>query len=385
MKYKITLFILFIPQLIFTQNPGTDTLSLLFMGDIMGHDSQIHAAYNAKDTSYNYDTYFTHLKGIIDDADFTVANLELTLAGPPFKGYPKFSSPDALAYSIKKAGIDILTTANNHSCDRGKEGLLRTIKVLDSLGIKHTGTFKDTADKKLNHPLFVEKNGFKIAFLNYTYGTNGLRVPPPASVNYIRWKKIKQDIKKAREAKPDQIIVLFHWGKQYESHPNDGQKKLFNYCKNLGANIVIGSHPHVLQKMEWNKKDNKESLVAYSLGNFISNQRKRKRDGGAMVKITLTKTDSTVSISDAGYFLTWVHKPIKNKKYKFTILPASKFERQYPDSLNKTSSAKMKLFIKDSRKLLNKENLNFPEYQYNDSLKVWDNKNVRSGKKILNN
>jgi poly-gamma-glutamate synthesis protein (capsule biosynthesis protein) len=384
MKYIITLFILFIPQLIFTQNPRTDTLSLLFMGDIMGHDSQIHAAYNAKDTSYNYDTYFTHLKGIIDDADFTVANLELTLAGPPFKGYPKFSSPDALAYSIKKAGIDILTTANNHSCDRGKEGLLRTIKILDSLGIKHTGTFRDTADKKLNHPLFVKKNGFKIAFLNYTYGTNGLRVSPPASVNYIRWKKIKQDIKNAQKAKPDQIIVLFHWGKQYESQPNDGQEKLFNYCKALGANIVIGSHPHVLQKMEWNKKENKESLVAYSLGNFISNQRKRKRDGGAMVKITLTKTDSTVSISDAGYYLTWVYKPIKNKKYKFTILPASKFERQYPDSLNKTSSAKMKLFIKDSRKLLNKENLNFPEYLYNDSLKTWDN-NIERAKKHLSN
>jgi poly-gamma-glutamate synthesis protein (capsule biosynthesis protein) len=384
MKYIITLFILFIPQLIFTQNPRTDTLSLLFMGDIMGHDSQIHAAYNAKDTSYNYDTYFTHLKGIIDDADFTVANLELTLAGPPFKGYPKFSSPDALAYSIKKAGIDILTTANNHSCDRGKEGLLRTIKILDSLGIKHTGTFRDTADRKLNHPLFVKKNGFKIAFLNYTYGTNGLRVTPPASVNYIRWKKIKQDIKNAQKAKADQIIVLFHWGKQYESQPNDGQEKLFNYCKALGANIVIGSHPHVLQKMEWNKKENKESLVAYSLGNFISNQRKRKRDGGAMVKITLTKTDSTVSISDAGYYLTWVYKPIKNKKYKFTILPASKFERQYPDSLNKTSSAKMKLFIKDSRKLLNKENLNFPEYLYNDSLKTWDN-NIERAKKHLSN
>jgi len=376
MQYKTFLFLLFFPHLLSAQNSRTDTLSVLFLGDIMGHDSQINAAYEPKTKSYQFDSYFTHLTDIFERADITVANLELTLAGPPFKGYPRFSSPDVLAHSIKKAGIDVLTTANNHSCDRGDKGVNRTIDILDSLEIKHTGTFKDSADKKANHPLIIEKNNIKLAFLNYTYGTNGLSVSKPTSVNYIRWEKIKHDIQMAQKSNPDQIIVLFHWGKQYESYPNEGQEKLVNYCRNLGANIVIGSHPHVLQKMEWIKKEKKESFVAYSLGNFVSNQRKRRRDGGAMVQLSLTKTDSTLSIAEAGYYLTWVHKPVKNNKSLFAILPVNKFESQAPETFKKADKEKMQLFLKDSRKLLNKENINVHEYHYTDSLKVWQLKNI---------
>jgi poly-gamma-glutamate capsule biosynthesis protein CapA/YwtB (metallophosphatase superfamily) len=366
MKIKLSLLAFLMPIWSVAQQPQTDTLSILFMGDIMGHDAQIAAAYDAKTNTYQYDSYFAPLKDLFENADLTIANLEVTLAGPPHKGYPQFSSPNALAYAIKNAGIDILTTANNHSFDRGEKGVTRTLAVLDSLRIKRTGTFKDSTDKKRNHPLIIARNNIKLAFLNYTYGTNGLTVSGPASINRIHRQTIKEDILHAQELNPDQIIVLFHWGKEYQSQPEKVQEDLVNYCKSLGANIVIGSHPHVLQRLEWHKKDHEESFVAYSLGNFVSNQRTRMRDGGALVQLSLIKTDSIISIADAGYYLTWVHKPIIHDRFQFTVVPAARFGVRLPKPFRTTDKEKMQIFIDDSRKLLKANNVNVDEYFYSE-------------------
>jgi len=343
--------------------PSVQKVSLLFMGDIMGHDSQINAAAIPGTGTYDYREVFMHVKPLIDSSDFSASNLEVTLAGPPYKGYPQFSSPSALAAACTEAGIDCLFTANNHSADRGKSGIISTLDRLDSIGIPHTGTFRNKTSRDTLQPLVVNRNGISVAFLNYTYGTNGITVPPPVIVNMLDKEKITEDIMKAKELKPDVLILALHWGTEYDTIPSENQILLANYFFYKGVDIIIGSHPHVIQKMIW-QKDNpvfKNKAVTYSLGNFISNQRKPGTDGGSMVKIELTKTDSSVVISDAGYYLTWVYTPVENGRMRFYILPCAGFENKPEFFTDKNDYLRMMKFIKSARSLLSGQNEGFHE------------------------
>jgi poly-gamma-glutamate synthesis protein (capsule biosynthesis protein) len=346
-------------------------ISLLFIGDIMQHGPQIKAAYNDSLKVYDYTSCFEPIAPIAKSTDFTIANLELTLAGKPYKGYPQFSAPDNLAVTLKNAGIGYLVTANNHSCDRKSKGVKRTITMLDSLGIKHTGTFLDSADRSKNNPLIIEKNGIRIALLNYTYGTNGLFVAKPLMVNYIDSTVILNDLEACKKGNFDKIIVFTHWGAEYKKLPNNYQKQYAKFCLNNGADYIIGSHPHVLQPMHrfYDSSLQKEQLVVYSLGNFVSNQRDRYKDGGTMFKLVLKK-DSTVKIKEAGYILTWVDKIKVKGKNRYTIYPVNKY---YNDSLtlSKASLKKMHVFFKDSEKLLQKHNKNIGSYYFSQRKRVW--------------
>ncbi|MFZ6014367.1 MAG: CapA family protein, partial [Bacteroidota bacterium] len=265
----------------------TTRLSLLFLGDIMQHDSQISDAYDHVRKKYDYSPCFQFVKRYTQAADLALGNLELTLAGPPYKGYPQFSSPDELLVALKDIGMDVLVTANNHCVDTGKKGLERTILMLDSLDILHTGTFVDEVEKMNLHPLLINRNGFKLALLNYTFSTNGLPVTKPNIVNMIDTAAIGKDLAVAQKSSPDAIIVFTHWGIEYQSLPSASQKAVTQYCFDHGAQLVIGAHPHVLQPMEWRK--DKNQLVTYSLGNFVSGQRKRYTDGGGMIVVDLQK------------------------------------------------------------------------------------------------
>src|SRR5664279_4913721 len=149
-------------------------ISFLFIGDIMGHDEQIWSAENRETHTFNYDDVFKYIKPVIGEADIAIANFEVTLAGPPYMGYPQFSSPADLASACKKAGIDYLVTANNHAADRGKKGIISTITKLDSIGIPHTGTFLNSSCRDSLSPLIIYKNGTSIAVLNYTFSTTEL-------------------------------------------------------------------------------------------------------------------------------------------------------------------------------------------------------------------
>ena len=335
-----------------------DSLTLIFIGDIMGHDPQIESAYNSESRNYNYDVVFEEVKGLISKANYTIANLEVTLAGAPYKGYPKFSSPDALATACKNSGIDVLVTSNNHSCDRGKNGILRTLNVLDSLGIKHTGTFRDSSEWKSNNLLILQDNNIRVGLLNYTYGTNGLPTPSPTVVNRIDTISMLVDIENSKKANIDKLIVMTHWGPEYKSYPSIWQKNIAKFLFRNGVDIVVGSHPHVLQKMEYFENCGAENgqFIAYSLGNYVSNQRARRKDGGAMLELILTKKLEKVSITDFGYHLTWVHKPIINGKELFKIVPCAKYEAKDFEGLDVTSTKAMKIFIEDSRSLFKKEN-----------------------------
>ena len=347
-----------------TPAAGQDTtrISILFTGDIMQHDSQIAAVYDPLTKEYNYASCFKYIDPILQSADLTIGNLEVTLGGPPYKGYPQFSAPDQLASQLKMSGFDILVTANNHCIDRGRKGLERTISILDTLGLVHTGTFVDSIQRRSLYPMIVERNGITLSLLNYTYGTNGIPVPFPNVVNLIDTTLIKNDLAIATAQKTDAIVVFMHWGNEYQSLPNISQKRVTELCFREGAKLVIGAHPHVVQPMEWSKEIDK--LIAYSLGNFVSGQRPRYRDGGAMLWVELEKIKkdsvSSTSIKQAQYELQWIYKT-SGVKSQFYILPVQQFEDDTIVLNTKTARASFDLFKEDARALFAKHNVNVPE------------------------
>lgn len=349
------------------QSDSTSKINLLFVGDVMGHDPQIESAEIVKNESYNYEPCFQYVKPIIDKADLAIANLEVTLPGkPPYRGYPQFRSPNELALGLRLAGFDMLVTANNHSNDAGKKGVINTITTIKDYGFYQTGTFKNKEDRELHYPLVVYKNDFKIAFLNYTYGTNGIKTRPPVIVNYIDEKLIEEDMKLAHQLKPDAIIVITHWGKEYKYVENEKQRRLAKKIFNWGADLIIGMHPHVVQpirEMEVLQKDStiKKKLVTYSLGNFISGQTTPNTEGGFMFEVTLEKDKKTnkVTLGEHHYIPVWryVYQESKKKSIYFA-LPISAFENGNGKhiGMDEENQKAINAFAKKTRKHLENSN-----------------------------
>jgi poly-gamma-glutamate synthesis protein (capsule biosynthesis protein) len=320
-------------------------LKLVFAGDIMGHDTQIASALATGEPGYDYKPCFQYLRPYLQEADLVIGNLEVTFAGEPYKGYPAFSSPDNLAAALKWAGFDILVNANNHALDRGQKGLIRTIEVLDSQELVQTGTFTDPESRAIYYPLVVEKKGIRIALLNYTYGTNGIKDRPPAIVNRIDKEQIREDIRKAQSAQPDFILVTMHWGNEYQLSESPEQEGLAMFLLELGADAVIGSHPHVVQPIRGERSG---ELVVYSMGNLISNQRKRYRDGGILFELVLSKEKQ--EISSHAYLPVWVWKPATKKGTRFTLVPANLDPAsELLSSMSPEDRYKMELFLEDTR------------------------------------
>ncbi|WP_455673388.1 CapA family protein [Phocaeicola sp.] len=354
MKQLFILFALCFSLPLYTQ----DNITLLFVGDFMQHQAQIDAA--KRENGYNYDDCFKHIKQEISRADIAIGNLEVPLGGKPYRGYPAFSAPDEYLYAIKDAGFDVLLTANNHCLDRGKKGLERTVWLLDSLKIPHTGTFINKDERGKHYPLLIEKNGFRIVLLNYTYGTNGIEVTRPNVVNYIDREQIKEDILSARRMMPDVIIACMHWGIEYRSLPERSERELADWLISNGVDHVIGAHPHVIQPMEIKRdlKSPAKHVVVYSLGNFISNMSKEKTDGGAMVKLKLQRIFRITRLIDCKYSLIWTSRPEVSGKTNFELYPASFVDK----SINNEEVKLMNRFLKDSRYLLKTYNKGIEEY-----------------------
>lgn len=334
-----------------------DRITLLFAGDLMQHQAQIDAA--KRGSGYDYTDCFKHVRKEISGADLAIGNLEVTLGGKPYSGYPAFSAPDEYLYAIKEAGFDVLLTANNHCLDRRKKGLERTLLMLDSLQMPHAGTYINKEERKKGYPLLVEKNGFRVALLNYTYGTNGIETTSPNVVNYIDREQIKKDILDARRKFPDVIIACMHWGIEYRSLPERSQRELADWLIAQGVDHVIGSHPHVLQPMEI-KKDARtpaRHVVVYSLGNFISNMSKEKADGGAMVKLELQRIFRITRLVDCKYALVWTSRPALSGKKNFELYPATFLNK----SINNEEANAMKRFLKDARELYDIHNIGIEE------------------------
>lgn len=330
---------------------SSDSLSIFFAGDLMQHDAQIKAA-KRKDGNYDYSNCFAHVKPYIRSADIAVGNLEVTLGGAPYRGYPAFSAPDEFLFAIRDAGFDVLMTANNHCMDRGVAGLRRTILMIDSLKIKRAGTYINIEDRIHNYPLLIEKKGFRIAFLNATYGTNGIPVKEPWSVNFIDRKQLRADILKARLMKPDIIIAFMHWGQEYKTMPSPDEIELSKWLIGLGVNHVIGSHPHVIQPMVLlgDSVSPQKNFVAFSLGNYISNMSVRNTDGGLSVKLLFKKVNGITRLVSYENSLVWTSRPILNEKSDFILYPSFVDEK----CLNIREKQKMNSFIEDALQILDR-------------------------------
>lgn len=270
--------------------PPADTIrraKLLFAGDLMQHLPQVNAARSGG--GFDYSHSFVWVAGRFRSADLAVVNLETTLTRTNrYTGYPCFRSPVAVAEELARMGVDVALLANNHCCDGGARGIAATVEVLDSLGIVHAGAFPDSADYRRNRIVRLKRCGIRFALLNYTYGTNGLPTPAGCVVRRIDMLGMARDLAEARRDSTDCVIVCMHWGNEYERHENAEQRRLADFLRRHGADLIVGSHPHVIQPCEADSA----RITLYSLGNFISNQQRRYCDGGLLVEIEVTKRPS---------------------------------------------------------------------------------------------
>ena len=240
---------------------------------------------------------------------------------------------------------------------------MKTLDVLDKLGVKHTGTFRNKQERNTNYPLLIEKIGMKVAILNYTYGTNGLSVAAPLIINYIDSTVMEADFKKAREMKVDLIVCTLHWGTEYQSLPNAYQKNWEKFCYDQGADMVIGGHPHVLQPVEVKEVKGEKKLTAWSLGNFVSNQRDRTKDGGMILMAEVNKVEGKVVLGKVEHAFTWVYPRQEAVVKPFYILPDFDYNKYRSDFLNAEAKVKYDVFFSDSRALFKQHSKGTSEFK----------------------
>lgn len=309
------------------------TIKMAVIGDIMCHNSNYFDAYNDSTGRYDFSYVFTDIKEELQSADITVGNLETTFAGPErgYTSYPTFNTPEALANNLKEIGIDLLSTANNHSLDKGYSGLESTIAYLDQEGITHTGTF--TSQESQNTVIIQNVNGINIAFLSFTYGTNGIPVQEGKEycINLISDELILSQLSLAKEQSPDLICVFMHWGDEYKLEPNAEQERLANLLFDNGVDIILGSHPHVLERMEkrtiiQSDGTTKDGFLIYSLGNFMSGQVKENTKDSIILNLTITKSGETgvITIDSATYTPIYMYKSATETIRKYKILDIEK-------------------------------------------------------------
>lgn len=297
--------------------PEPITATLAVCGDIMSHSPQTNDAYDAATDTYSYLPCFQYVKPWIEGADYAVANFETTLNGPPYSGYPQFCAPDALAYDIKTIGFDLVTTANNHAMDKGFNGVVRTLDTLDQAGLAHVGGYRTQEEyDQSKGVVLADVGGISVAFLGYTYGTNGIPIAAENDFCLNRFntdymdtcstmdqEKLKAELDYAQSLEPDLIAVMIHWGIEYQTTQNEYQTQVADFLIANGADLILGSHSHVPQPMETRTVtledgSTRSAFVSYSLGNFVSNQ------SPATVNVNYTDTTAVLNLELTKDFTT---------------------------------------------------------------------------------
>lgn len=302
-------------------------VNILSVGDIMAHTIQFTAA--KIEGGYDFYPQFEYITNKVKSKDIAIANLETVFAGKDSRYSGKnmiFNAPDNLGESIKKAGFDVLTTANNHALDRGYNGIKRTLDTLDTLGIKHTGTSRTEEESKTI--LVIEENDMTFALLSYSYSTNGWPIPEehPYSFNMMIENEMIDDIKKAKALEVDFVMVAIHWGLEYHLKENHHQRNLANSLFYEGADIILGTHPHVLQPFEHFQMadisgETKDKFIIYSQGNFLSGQRTYPRAIGMYINFEFQRNGSDKPFVNAVSVMpTYVEDTYKNNQRFMRIL-----------------------------------------------------------------
>ncbi|MDE6740981.1 MAG: CapA family protein [Muribaculaceae bacterium] len=333
--------------------------TVLFAGDAMQHQAQLDQALLEGDGKrYDYSECFRWIAPTVTEADYAVVNLEVPLGGGPrYSGYPCFSAPDSYAQALADAGFDMMLTANNHCLDSGMKAARRTISALDSLGVDHIGTYHDIADREDKVPFIKDINGIKFGFLNYTYGTNGIPARDGMEVALIDRDRIAREMKETREAGAEILVLTMHWGIEYVLRENAIQRDLTNFLIDQGADMVIGSHPHVIQpmKMVRDEKRGQDVPVVYSLGNFISNMKTGDTRGGAYMRVRVERDeDGKARVKWADYDTFFCAKPT-GKGTNYTVIPSDR-----TDLIPAAQMEHWRIFDRSSSKVFDAENVNIP-------------------------
>ena len=299
-------------------------------GDVLCHNTNFFDAYNASTDSYDFSYSFEDIKKYFDNADIAIGTLEANFAGKAagYSNYPLFNAPEQLATDLKELGFDILATANNHCLDKGFSGMVNTLAELDKAGIEHMGTYATEEDSEKY--LIKDVNGIKMAFLDYTYGTNGIELPKGKefAINMIDKDKIKKDIENVKKENVDVVCVNMHWGQEYKLTPTSEQEELADFLFQNGADLILGSHTHCLEPMEKRTVTmpdgtTKDGFVIYSLGNFMSGQKADNSRQSVILDIKLTKAgkDGKISIDSVTYTPIYMYNYYTSKSaHRFKVM-----------------------------------------------------------------
>lgn len=356
--------------------------TLAVCGDAMSHMPQTRDAYDSQAGAYDYKPMIRFAKPWIEQADYAVVNLETTFAGgPDYSGFPAFNTPDALGDALKDAGFDLVSTANNHCLDRGYDGMVRTLDVLDNLGLAHVGTYRSAVERAAQNGVHVaDVGGIKVAFLSYTYGTNGipLNKSHPDTVNILHTDymseaqvldtaRIADDLAAAEALSPDLIAVIVHWGVEYQTTQNEHQEEIADFLFDHGADVILGSHPHVLQPMETRTLTDRDGtthtgFVCWSLGNFISSQNDEYTDTTVVLNLELTKNPNTgaTDVTKVGYVpLYMLDREQEVDGERFTLLDAHRGIEEYASGdssyISASTEKKLQKCVSDCHKILGAE------------------------------
>ena len=337
-------------------------ITITCWGDYMNHITQIR---QAKATNYDFTDSFAVIKDIVGKSDLSVVNLETTIAKDTsdMSGYPEFATHENVIKALKDTGFDVVSTANNHAYDRRLKGIDRTIEIIEKYGLKRTGTFKENES---TNPLIVDVKGIKVGFFSYSQMLNGyeklmLNSGRDTAVNLIDMDKIKKDVDYLKKNHADVIMCYMHWGEEYSDYPNSYQKNTFKKLSDMGVDLVIGSHPHTIQKSEVIENNGKKSYCVYSLGNLVSDQRESYGQSYG-VEIGVYSDIKIEKIGDKTTVKSFENKPYYVDKYtdsvttRYVVVPVKQVlnsEINYPrkdkiiSKLNRANQHYEKIFNKE--------------------------------------
>ncbi|HHD2751467.1 TPA: CapA family protein [Clostridium perfringens] len=334
------------------------------VGDIILHDEQIWSAYNEENKAYDFIDNFKYIKSFIEESDIAYGTIEGTYSGEEkgYSGYPSYNGPDSMITTLRETGFDVINVATDHSLDKGEEGIIRTEEKIDEI-------MSSIGNKKY---IIKKVKGMKIAFTSYTYESkerelNGNKISENSTLNTFNYNKLdegleemKSLIEEMKNEGADFIVFGMHWGVEYNSEPSKYQIQIAEALNEYGVNLILGSNPHVIQPIrELEREDGHKTLVAYSLGNFISNQREetmgdRRTADGIILNLTLDKTRKGVEIERWGYTPTWVYKiPKENKKSDYYILPIEEtLNSEKGKELDKNVISELKKSLESTKSLV---------------------------------
>ncbi|MEM0996923.1 MAG: CapA family protein [Bacteroidota bacterium] len=345
-----------------TVAPPPVTATIAAVGDLMCSYRQFRIA-KVGDHQFDFFPSYQMIRPLLAGADLTIGNLETNIggAGQAYRGFPRFNTPDDYLEPLREAGFDLLFTSNNHSMDLGEAGIRRTIRKLDELGIAHTGTYRDAGDRA--RVRIVDVKGIRIGFLSYTSTTNGIKGPRGKGylVNYVDFQQLPRDIAAARAQGAEVVLTYFHFGTQYSTQPNFWQERVVKAAIAGGADMILGSHPHVVQPVRFFKTENARldsGVICFSLGNFLSNEFRRRADAGVVLHLKLTKDPvrDSIYLDGVDFVPTWTYRGTHPSLRRHVILPA---EWGFGDHdftfLGARDKARMREAFADTRAVLTRE------------------------------